>query len=106
MSQSHSPEPEEFLDEVDIEEYAKNDRKPPKARRYVIRIDKTRYTVTVPSMTGRELLKLAGKDPARFAILQKFRGGQMKRIQLDEVVDFTAPGVERFVTNPLDQTEG
>lgn len=97
---------EEILDEVDIEEYAKSDRKPPKARRYRIRIDKTHYVVEVSSMTGRELLKLAGKDPVRFAISQKLRGGQMKRIGLDEVVDFTSPGVERFVTMPLDQTEG
>jgi hypothetical protein len=39
-------------------------------------------------------------------ISQKLRGGQTKRIDLDERVDFTTPGVERFMTLPLDQTEG
>lgn len=98
----------EVTDEViDIEEYAKSGRKPPRARAYRIRIDKQIYTVEVPGMIGRELLTLAGKIPVTsYMISQKFRGGQAKRIGLDEKVDFTTPGVERFMTLPLDQTEG
>lgn len=99
---------DELVDEVvDLEEYAKSDRKPPRARRYRIRIDKQHYEVSVLAMTGRELLNLAGKTPAtNYMISQKLRGGQAKRIGLDEKVDFTTPGVERFMTLPLDQTEG
>lgn len=33
-------------------------------------------------------------------------GGQVKKIDADEKVDFTRPGVERFMTLPLDPTEG
>ena len=40
------------------------------------------------------------------SISQKLHGGQVKTIGLDEVADFTCPGVERFMTLPLDQTEG
>lgn len=92
---------------VDLEECAKAHRKPPKAKRYKIRIDKQKYVVKVIKMTGRELLNLAEKTPAtNYMIRQKFRGGEAKKIELDEKVDFTTPGVERFVTLPLDQTDG
>jgi len=97
----------EAVEEVEIEEYGKKNTRPPRAKRYVIRIDKTRYTVTVPRMTGRALLELAKKiPPERYTISQKLHGGQVKTIELDKEADFTAPGVERFMTLPLDQTEG
>ncbi len=100
---------EESLSEevVDLEECAKADRRPPRARRYRIRIDKKVFEVGVPMMTGRDLLMLAGKQPPEmYMIFQKLRGGQTRRIGLDELADFTTPGVERFMTLPLDQTEG
>jgi hypothetical protein len=92
---------------VDIEEFAKSGKKPPHARKYRIRIDKEKYVVEVPSMAGKELLVLAGKNPPeRYMIVQRLQDGQTKRIGLDGIADFTAPGVERFMTLPLDQTEG
>lgn len=92
---------------IDIEEYAKSGRKPPTAKRYQIRIDKQKYVVEVSAMTGRELLNLAGKSPAtNFMISQKLHGGEARKIGYDEKADFTAPGVERFMTLPLDQTDG
>jgi hypothetical protein len=97
----------ELLEEVEIEEYGKKNHRPPRAKRYVIRIDKTKYTVHVSHMTGRQLLELAGKvPPERYTISQKLHGGHVKPIGLDEEVDFTAHGVERFMTLPLDQKEG
>jgi hypothetical protein len=58
-------------------------------------------------MTGRELLVFTGKTPPeRYTISQKLHGGQTRPIGLDDVADFTAPGVERFMTLPMDQTEG
>lgn len=100
-------EPGEVLDLVEIEEYGKANKKPPRAKRYRIRIDKIKYDVDVPRMTGRQLLVLAGKTPPeRYVISQKFCGGRSDPVGPDEVVDFTRPGVERFMTLPLDQTEG
>jgi hypothetical protein len=97
----------ELVEEVEIEEYGKKNDRPPKAKRYIIRIDKVKYTVEVPSMTGRQLLELAGKTPPeKYSISQKLHGGQVKTIGLSEPVDFTEPGIERFMTLPLDQTEG
>lgn len=98
---------ENLVEIVEIEEFGKKNEKPPKAKKYKIRIDKEKYTVEVSQMTGRELLVLAQKNPPeRYTISQKFHGGQPKKIGLDEIADFTTPGVERFMTLPLDQTEG
>ncbi len=92
---------------VDVEEYALADRHPPKCARYRIRIDRERFVVLEPCHTGRELLTLAGKcPPEKFQIFEKHRGGKLEPIGLDEKADFSRPGVERFVTLPLDQTEG
>ena len=76
-------------------------------REYKIQIDKDIIEVTNPNPTGRELLEFAGKKPPeKYAIYLKVKGGQPQRIQADEKVDLSHPGVERFVTLPLDQTEG
>lgn len=92
---------------IDIEEYAIAGRKPPRATAYQIRIDKEKFVVKVSAMTGRELLNLAGKTPAtNFMISQKMHGGEARKIGYDEKADFTAPSVERFMTLPLDQTDG
>ena len=72
-----------------------------------IQIDKDFFEPPVAHMTGCELLELAGKKPPEnFAIYLKVKGGQPERIGLDEKIDLGRPGVERFLTLPLDQTEG
>ncbi len=92
---------------VDIEEFSKASKTPPKCRRYRIKIDRDRYVVDVECMTGREILKLANKVPVeKYALRQKMRGGSVIKIDYDEKVDFTKPGIEKFITIPLDQTEG
>lgn len=97
----------EVVDEViDVEEYAKAGRPVPRGRRYRIRVDRQHFVVDEPYLTGREILKLVGKTPAEFMLSQKFRGGEVKKIEPDEKVDLTRPGVERFMTLPLDPTEG
>ena len=74
---------------------------------YKIQVDKDFVEVPVSRLTGRELLEYAGKKPAEnYALYRKVKGGQPKRIGLDEKIDLSEPGVERFVTLPLDQTEG
>lgn len=92
---------------IDLEAYAKEGRKPPKGLVYRIRVDKHHYEVRSSEITGRHILELAGKTPPeRFRLDQKMRGGATRKIELLDTVDLTAPGVERFITLPLDQTEG
>jgi hypothetical protein len=74
---------------------------------YHVQIDKQVYETHDPTPTGKELLVLAGKlPPEQFALYEKPKGGQPRRIALDQRVDLREPGIERFVTLPLDQTEG
>jgi hypothetical protein len=91
---------------VDLEEHAKAGKKPPKARRYRIRIDKELKEVEAPGLTGRQILALVGKTPEGYLLSQKFHSGRVEPIKADQFVDFTTPGVERFQTLALDPTEG
>jgi hypothetical protein len=86
---------------------ADRDQERGKPTTFKIQIDKPFFEVSDPTPTGRALLEIAGKKPPeQFAIYLKVPGAQPKRIPLDEQVDLRNPGVERFVTLPLDQTEG
>ena len=99
--------PESVTEVIDIEEYSKAGKIPPKGKKYQIRIDSTKYVVQVESMLGREILLLAQKQPVeKYQLNQKLHGGIVKKIGYDERVDFAQPGLERFMTIPLDQTEG
>jgi hypothetical protein len=98
---------EDVVEEADLEELAKAGRNPPPAKRYRIRIDDKHYTVEKPTVTGRELLVLAGKSPPEnFILTQKTRGGGVKTIGLNDTVDLTEPGIERFNTLPRQVQEG
>ena len=109
MSASSGSSAEGGSEVIDLEEYAKADRQVPPHRpgvSYRIRIDKVQKVVGVPEMTGAQILGLVGKTPDRFRLDQKVRGGAPRKIEPTVVVSFTEPGVERFMTLPLDQTEG
>jgi hypothetical protein len=97
----------EILEEIiDLEEWAKADREPKRAKRYRIRIDKQYFVVEVHSMTGREILALVGKTPETYLLSQKFRGGRVEPIEADQVVEFHRHKIERFQTLARDPTEG
>ncbi len=92
---------------IDLEEYSKAGKPIPAGKHYKIKVDTQKIAVDKQILTGRELLVLAGKNPPeRFQLNQKIRGGMVRKIGLEEKVDLAEPGVERFMTIPLDQTEG
>jgi hypothetical protein len=99
---------EEELEVVELELFCKENpgQKPPRAKKYRIRVDKVKIDMPIPDPTGRQILDAAGKVPPERWLLNQKICGQMKPVGLDEKVDLTAPGVERFVTLPKDQTEG
>ena len=100
-------EAEKLVEEVDVELHAKGGNKPPRAKRYRIRVDDRYFVVTQHSLTGREILVLAGKlPPESYILTQKSKGGTLHTIELNEVVDFTKPGIERFNTLPRQVQEG
>lgn len=99
---------EEELEIVEIELFMMKNpgKKPPRAKKYRIRVDGVRIDMSIPDPTGRQILMAAGKVPPEKFLLNEKICGQMKPITLEEKVDLRAPGVERFVTLPKDQTEG
>jgi predicted ribosome quality control (RQC) complex YloA/Tae2 family protein len=98
---------EELVEEIDLEQHSKTGKKPPKAKRYRIRIDDRYFVVTQHSMTGREILLLAGKTPPEnFILTEKSKGGALHTVELDEVEHFTKHGIERFNTLPRQVQEG
>lgn len=97
--------PEEVLD---LEVLANSGRRPPASHRHFkVKVDLEHFTFDDPHPTARQILTKAGKvPPERFILRQRIHGHPTHEIGLDEHVDLTAPGVERFVTLPRDQTDG
>lgn len=102
----HLPVEEIEVEEVDVEEYARRGEKKPRAKRYRIRIDKQRFVVEKPTITGREVLDLVKLSAPQYCVYLHVRGGQPRRIEVDERVDLTAPGTERFTTMRCNLTDG
>jgi hypothetical protein len=96
----------ELVELVVIEEFAKRDERPPRAKAYLVRIDKKTYHIHKPDPTGEELLEAAGKTSAGFKLYQIFRGRQPEPVAPNQHVDLRAHGVERFTTVPKDPGEG
>lgn len=78
-----------------------------KVKFYIILVDKLQFKVSNECMTGKEILVLAGKNPPeRFQLNQRFKGGKVEKVGYEQKVCFNDPGIEKFLTIPLDQTEG
>jgi phosphoglycerol transferase MdoB-like AlkP superfamily enzyme len=97
----------EIVEEIiDLEEYAKANKPPKRAKSYRIRIDKDYFTVHVHSMKGFEILALVKKTPKTHMLSQKFRGGRVEEVQAEQVVEFHKHQIERFQTLARDPSEG
>lgn len=94
------------IEVIDVEEFAKAGKPVPPGKKYWIRVDKERFTIDSPMIKGREILGLVGKIPDRYNLYQHIRGERPKLIGADETVDLTGPGVERFSTMKIENTEG
>jgi Multiubiquitin len=102
------PGVEEVLDEVvDLEEYAKQGKRPPLSKGYRIKVNGEAFIVNEPEPTGRAILTLAGLLPAEnYTLRVKLAGEKPHKVGLNEKVDLRRPGVEKFKALPRDQTEG
>ena len=99
---------EAILDDIiDLEEYAKLGKRPPLAKGYRIKINGDPYVLHDPTLTGREVLTLAGLLPAEdYTLRITLKGERPRKVGLDEKVDLRQAGVEKFKALPRDQTEG
>jgi hypothetical protein len=65
------------------------------------------YVWHAPSITGREVLTLAGlTPPEKYSLRVKVLGHKPHKVELDESVDLREPGVEKFRAIRCDQHEG
>lgn len=91
---------------IDLEEYAAEGKKPPKDRRYRIRVNKEQVIFDISEPTREQILEKAGLTPvSNWSLRLKIKGGH-RLINEGEKVDLTEPGVEKFKALPRDQTEG
>lgn len=66
---------------------------------FKVQIDRETFSFDDPIVTGTQLLNAAGKRPLdEYLIFQQLKDGQFEEIRLEESVDLTLPGLERFKT--------
>ena len=101
-------EAEELVDEViDLEQCAKEGRKPPRAKGYRFKVNDDLFVWHQPTITGEEVLTLAGLLPPKdYRLRLKVSGGKPEPISLDTGVDLRRPGVEKFRAIRDGQSEG
>lgn len=99
----NAPENQEI---IDLAEYAAQDKRPPKGRRYRFLLDKTPYVTDQTELTGRQILAFGGMSPEEYSLFEAARGGQRRPIRADETVDLTEHGIERFFTMKKEHTNG
>ena len=90
--------PEEL---IDLDQYSKSDKRPPAGKRYQVKVDDQTIVFNNEKVNGREILDAACKTPVEcFTLYQKLKGCDFEKIDLNEVIDLTKPGIEHFVTKP------
>lgn len=95
------------VETIDVAQFTKEGKNVPPGKQYKIMVDRQNFTVKQECMSGKEILNLAGKTPPeRFQLNQRYIGGKVVKVGYDQTVCFTEPGIEKFMTIPLDQTEG
>jgi len=102
--------PMKFLSEkkdsvCDLDQCCQSGTIPVISYKYIIKINSDKYTVDEKEMTGRQILALIGQTPESYYLRFKHKGGSTI-VGADEVIDFTACGVERFSAKAKNCTEG
>ena len=91
----------EIVEEIiDIEEYVRSGRTPhPRARGYMVRVDKQKYLFDRAKVNGRDVLEKAGKlPPEKYILRQVLKGGALEKVELDQKLDLALHSIEKFKT--------
>ena len=82
---------------IDIEEYSKQNRRPPRSDAYKIRVDRQTFIVEKAIIAGEEILALVEKSLSEWSLNMKIHGG--RRIKVDaRTIDLCEGRIERFET--------
>lgn len=80
--------------------------KTPKGHTYKIKVDKSLFETNVESLSGREILELAGYKPEDYYLKQILKGNSPVDVKMDQIINVIDPGLERFVTIPKEASDG
>lgn len=96
-----------WLEIVDVEEYGKQCKEVPPAKKYKIKIDKEYHVVEGGFITASKLIALGGKSDTAYNVY-KFINGNPKPILIlpGETVDLIEKCLVRFVLQPKEQQDG
>ena len=73
---------------------------------YEIRINGKKFEAKEPKITGKQVLEIAGLEPASdYELLLKLNNKAYEPVELNEVVDLTQPGIETFTAKPYKDME-
>ena len=98
----------EISDEIaNLEKYARKGEQPPLCKGYEILVNRKLVVMYNSYPTGRDILSKAEfVPPEDYTLRVVILGSRPKKIGLDEKVDLTMKGIEKFKVLPRDQTEG
>lgn len=92
---------------VDLEEYAKAGKTPPRADTYRFKVNDIVCTWNEPTITGRQILEQAKLLPPKdYTLREKVHDQPPRRIELDEIVELCRHGLEKFRAIKKEQKEG
>ncbi len=76
-----------------------------KHKNFKIKVDNEKVIFNKPVVSGEEILIKVCKTPVEcFALYQKFKGCDFEKISLDQMVDLSAPGLEKFTVKDSEVT--
>lgn len=89
-----------FLEDlIDIEHYSNTNQKPPSGKHYRVKVDNLPLVFKHEKVKGIEILEAASKTPTEcYSLYLKLKNCDFEKIDLNEIIDLTKPGVEHFVT--------
>lgn len=94
------------IEVVDLEEYASSGKSIPKqVKYYLIKVDKEKIRVQSP-ITAEKILIAASLNSCEYHLQQKLKGGERIKLEPNQIVDLTKPGVERFESVPKEACNG
>jgi hypothetical protein len=91
----------------DLQKGSENTTGSKKEIQYSVMVDREKIEFDTECATGRDILTRANKLPVeRFQLNVRLKGGKVEKVGYETSFCFTNPGLEKFMTIPLDQTEG
>ena len=98
---------QEKKDIINIEECAKQGKKPGFGRAYIIKVDGKSYQVEKSTLIGKDILTLARRPVNEYYLQEKLSDGTRRRINPDDRVDLVKdPCTERFETMRTEVQQG